>query len=134
MVRCALQLHDVDLVFFDPDNGLKTKLPKGRKNSSKYLYLDEVTDFYSAGKSVLIYQHFPRIKRKAVVNTRLEQLRRAAPDAAIWTFTTAHVVFLLLIHPESRAGLAAAANDCCGPGDPKFIVGEYVATGQGADE
>ena len=48
MLRCALQLYDVDLVFFDPDNGLETTLPKGRKNSSKYLYLDEVAAFYRA--------------------------------------------------------------------------------------
>lgn len=39
--RCAAEFHDADLVFFDPDNGLEVSLPKGRKNSSKYLYLDE---------------------------------------------------------------------------------------------
>jgi hypothetical protein len=60
-------------------------------------------------------------------------MRGAAPGAAIWTFTTAHVVFLLLIHPESRAGLATAATDNCGHWEAKFIRGEYVGAGQDAD-
>jgi hypothetical protein len=133
MVRCALELHEADLVFFDPDNGLETKLPKGRKNSNKYLYLDEVTAFYGAGKSLLIYQHFPRITRSAFVATRVDQLRRAAPGAGLWTFTTAHVVFLLLIHPESRAGLAVAATENCARWDAKFVSGQYVGAGRDSD-
>src|SRR5947208_840512 len=36
-------LRDTDLIFFDPDNGVEIKSrPKGRKNSSKFLYWDEI--------------------------------------------------------------------------------------------
>lgn len=111
MQACTSAFHETDLVFFDPDNGLEVSLPKGRKNSSKYLYLDEIAAFYGAGKTQLVYQHFPRIERSVFLASRAEQLRAVAPGCAIWAFTTAHVVFFLLIHPESPARLAIAAME-----------------------
>lgn len=129
MDRCLSALECADLVFFDPDNGLETSLPKGRKNSSKYLYLDEVTRFYGSGKSMLVYQHFPRVERRAFLASCIERLRSAAPDSLVWTFTTAHVAFFLAVHPESPARLAAAAIEACGLWDEDFIVGRYVGSG-----
>lgn len=126
MERCASQFRNADLVFFDPDNGLEVSLPKGRKNSSKYLYLDEMAAFYEAGKSLLIYQHFPRVERATFMAQRTEQLRSVASGCAIWAFTTSHVVFFLLAHPESPARLAVAALEACGRWEPGFIRGEYL--------
>lgn len=126
MERCASEFRDAGLVFFDPDNGLEVSLPKGRKNSSKYLYLDEVAAFYEAGKSILIYQHFPRVERNAFLASCTERLRGVAPGCAIWAFTTSHVVFLLLVHPESPARLAVAAMEACFHLDPAFVRGEYL--------
>jgi hypothetical protein len=126
MDRCSSQLRGAELVFFDPDNGLEVSLPKGRKNSSKYLYLDEVAAFYEAGKSMLIYQHFPRVERPVYMAQRTEQLRAVAPDCAVWAFTTSHVAFLLLVHPESPARLAIAALEACGQWKHDFIKGEYL--------
>lgn len=130
--RCALQFRDAELVFFDPDNGLEVSLPKGRKNSSKYLYLDEVAAFYEAGKSLLIYQHFPHVERSAFMVQRTQQLRGIAPGCAVWAFTTAHVAFFLLIHPESPARLAIAAMETSGRWDEDFITGRYVGPSRGA--
>ncbi len=126
MERCSTQFRNVDLVFFDPDNGLEVSLPKGRKNSSKYLYLDEVAAFYEDSKSLLVYQHFPRIERSTFMTQRTEQLRSAANGCAIWAFTTAHVVFFLLVHPESPARFAISAMQACNQWDPAFIRGEYL--------
>src|SRR5690606_28678918 len=126
MEHAASAFRDSELVFFDPDNGMETTLPKGRKNSSKYVYLDELADFYRAGKSLLVYQHFPRIERRAFVASCLDRFRTVMPNASLWTFTTAHVVFLLAIHPESPARLVVAAMEACGRWDPGFIRGEYV--------
>jgi hypothetical protein len=126
MKRCASEFHDAELVFFDPDNGLEVSLPKGRKNSSKYLYLDEAATFYEAGKSVLVYQHFPRVERKAFLMACTDRLRDVAPGCAIFTFTTSHVVFFLLVHPESPARLAIAAMEACQSFDPSFVRGEYL--------
>lgn len=126
MERCGSEFRDAELVFFDPDNGLEVSLPKGRKNSSKYLYLDEVAAFYEAGKSLLIYQHFPHVKRPVFMAQRTEQLRGVAPRCAVWAFTTAHVAFFLLVYPESPARLAVAACEACRTLDPAFIRGEYL--------
>lgn len=128
MEICKSALHDVDLVFFDPDNGLEVSLPKGRKNSSKYLYLDEVTAFYGSGKSLLIYQHFPRIERTAFLASRAEQLRDVAPECAIWAFATAHVVFFLLLHPNGSPQLRNAAADTANRWEnQRFIRSQYLA-------
>lgn len=128
MGRCAYEFRDVDLIFFDPDNGLEVSLPKGRKNSSKYLYLDEVAAFYASGKSLLIYQHFPHVKRPVFLARCTERLRAAAPGAALWAFTTAHVVFLLLLHRDSPPQLHSAANAACARFANEFISGRLLGT------
>lgn len=52
---------DSAVVFFDPDNGIEIlSCPPGRKDSSKYLAWSELITTYHNGRSVLIYQHFPR--------------------------------------------------------------------------
>lgn len=126
MVRCLQSFRKAHLVFFDPDNGLEVGVREGRKNSSKFLYLDEVAEFNGAGKSLLIYQHFPRIERISYVTRRLGQLREVAPDCTVWTFTTAHVVFFLLVHPKSPAKLTTAAKRAYERIDPSFIRGAFV--------
>ncbi|WP_265974695.1 hypothetical protein [Brucella intermedia] len=130
MERCAVVLGHTDLVFFDPDNGLEVSIAKGRKNSSKYLYLDEAAAFYGTGKSLLIYQHFPRIERKAFVAQRSEQLRAIAPGCSIWAFTTAHVVFFCVLNPNSSHKLRAAAEAAAHGWAPRFIKAQYLGAGQ----
>jgi hypothetical protein len=49
-----------DLVFFDPDNGIEVlSKPCGGRDSSKYVYWDELQETYRSGQSVLVYQIFP---------------------------------------------------------------------------
>ncbi|MDL2201379.1 hypothetical protein QQF51_01735 [Brucella intermedia] len=134
MERCAVALGHTDLVFFDPDNGLEVSIAKGRKNSSKYLYLDEAAAFYGAGKSLLIYQHFPRIERKAFVAQRSEQLRAIAPGCSIWAFTTAHVVFFCVLNLSSSEKLRAAVEAAAHLWDPRFIKAQYLGAGEMARE
>lgn len=101
-------------------------MQKGRKNSSKYVYLDKVASFYASGKSLLIYQHFPRVERNAFMASCADRLRPAASGAVIWAFTTAHVVFFLLVHPDSPERLAIAAMEACGRWEAGFVSGEYL--------
>lgn len=127
MGRCAYEFRDVDLIFFDPDNGLEVpSLPKGRKNSSKYLYMDEVAAFYASAKSLLIYQHFPRVERAMFLARSAERLRAAAPGASLWAFTTAHVVFLLLLHPDSPTRLHSAVDVASTRFAHEFISGRFL--------
>jgi hypothetical protein len=86
-----------DLAFFDPDNGIEVKSkPYGRKDSSKYLYWREIEDFWNAGHSLLIYQHFPRVKRDPFIAGKARQLidKTGAPE--VFSFRTSHVVFFLV--------------------------------------
>lgn len=86
-----------DLVFFDPDNGLGVKsIPVGARNSSKYVYLDEIAETYSAGHSILVYQHFPRKQRGPFLAGLAQRLGEISGSPHILSFATAHVAFLLI--------------------------------------
>ncbi|MEA4831130.1 MAG: hypothetical protein VB118_00760 [Oscillospiraceae bacterium] len=66
----ALQkLTDTDIVFLDPDNGL---LPKsvypGSKLSIKYIFENEIVDYYSSGHSVIFYNHRSRLEEDTYLN------------------------------------------------------------------
>jgi len=133
MRACYAALAPADLVFFDPDNGLEVSLKMDRKGSSKYVYLEEIEAVYSAGKSALIYQHFPRVERQAFIAACGDRLGALAPDADIWAFRTKHVVFLLLVHPEHRATLTPVAERAAIRWQPDFISGIRPGASEGAD-
>jgi hypothetical protein len=99
--QCMAAFADRNLVFLDPDNGLEVKIPKGRKRSSKYAFLDEIADHYNAARSILVYQHYPHhVSREVHVTVAGARLRAQLPGALIWLFETPHVVFLLAARPE----------------------------------
>lgn len=99
--RCTNNLAGCDLVFFDPDNGLEVQsIRPGHKNSCKYLFMEEVVQFFESGASVLIYQHFCRRERTAYIAERVSGLRQRLPQVTLFSFKTPHVVFLLAARPE----------------------------------
>jgi hypothetical protein len=100
--NCALDCaRGCDLVFFDPDNGIEVKSKQyGRKDSSKYLYWHEIEDFWKAGHSLLIYQHFPRVPRDLFVETKARQLIEKTGAPEVICFRTSHVVFFLVPQAE----------------------------------
>ncbi len=74
--ECTEKFAGCNLVFFDPDNGLEIKsTPRGRRDSCKFLYWQEVSSTFSSGASVLIYQHFIRENRSAFTARMAEELR-----------------------------------------------------------
>jgi hypothetical protein len=86
-----------DLIFFDPDNGIEVESkPYGGKDSSKYLYWHEIEDFWSAGHSLLVYQHFPRVERASFIEDKARQLMDRTNAPELISFRTTHVVFFLL--------------------------------------
>lgn len=85
-----------DLVFFDPDNGIEVKSVRyGCRNSNKYIYWRELTDFFTAGHSLLVYQHFAREERGAFVQKRVDQFYERMPGVRMFAFSTPRVVFFL---------------------------------------
>jgi hypothetical protein len=108
---CLSALSGRDIAFFDPDNGLEVQSrPKGRKDSSKFVYRDEVFEHYAAGRSIVIYQHFAREHRPTFLARIACDLSEALPATTIWSFPTAHAAFVLAARPEHVQQAEAVVN------------------------
>ena len=126
--QASAALADTDLVFFDPDNGIEVgSVAKGGRNSSKYVYHDELAATYRAGHSLLVYQHFQRKERESFIRDVADDLRRIAANAEIWAIRTSHVVFMLVVQPRHHAALSAAAQHVRETADPKFLRAQLIA-------
>jgi hypothetical protein len=100
-----------ELVFFDPDNGLEVKSVRaGGKNYSKYLAWPELERPYQSGKSVLLYQHFPRIRRDVFTGQLASQLFSRLTLPGLFSFTSSNVLFLLLPQPNRLDYFAARCS------------------------
>jgi hypothetical protein len=86
-----------DLIFLDPDNGLEINSKrKGNKDSSKYLYYDEVYKLYKQGSSLLIYQHFIRERKIKFIQRISDDLMASTRCSIVFPIITPKVVFFLL--------------------------------------
>lgn len=117
---------DANLTFFDPDNGLSTpSCRKGRKNSEKYVFMDEVVGHYVTGRSTLIYQHFPRKPREDYIKGISEQLSANLTNSKVWAFETAQVVFVLAAQPNHASRVEAIAQTVKQRWTPSFFKAVY---------
>lgn len=99
-----------DLIFFDADNGLEVKsVKKGKKNSSKYLYWDEVERFADT-HSILVFQYFPRTIRKKFVERISLRLKAVSYSTSVTALITSHVGFFLVLHPLHEGRLKEACR------------------------
>jgi hypothetical protein len=99
--RCREAMQGVELVFFDPDNGIEVNsCPPGSRGSSKYVAWSEIVDTYQSGKSVLIYQHFPRQPREAFIQRVSGQLAEKTGSQFVACCRTTNVGFFLAATAE----------------------------------
>lgn len=109
--RCLGVANGADLLFFDPDNGLGVKsVPRGSRNSSKYVYPDEIRAAFASGHSVLLYQHFPRTPREEYVRSAVDRMAPVLGVDLVVSFATSQVVFLLFPQPRHWRALEANAK------------------------
>jgi hypothetical protein len=104
--KALAKLAPVDLLFFDPDNGIEVQsVPISRVGSCKYIYWHEIELAWAKGSSLLIFQHFPRQKRIQYVSRLVSQLAERVPGAIIIPLVTSNVVYLLACqqHHEIKA-------------------------------
>jgi hypothetical protein len=100
-----------DLIFFDADNGMEVKsVKKGNKNSSKYLYWDEVEGFTQT-HSILVFQFFPRENREEFVEGISQRLKAVSHSTSVTALSTSHVGFFLAIHPLHEGRLKEACRN-----------------------
>jgi len=100
------RFQDLDLIFFDPDNGLEVpSCPIGRKGSSKFLALAEARCCYEAGLSLLVFQHFGRVSRARFIPAQMERLGQAVGPAHVLALATPHVLYLFALQARHLAGV-----------------------------
>lgn len=104
--KIKLATAESKLVFFDPDNGIECRsVTKSHTKSVKYIFWDEIKEIWDNDKSVLIYQHFPRVKRKAFISRISQEAMSIAPSSKVYIFKNPHTFFLLLLQPSMRKEL-----------------------------
>jgi hypothetical protein len=117
---------DCDLVFFDPDNGLQVKsVSYGRRNSNKYLFWPELIKTFASGKSILLYQHFIRVKRELFIQRLVDRLSERLPMMEVYALTTANVIFLLIPQPDHQSFLAEKCAEISRDWCPQIKLSQY---------
>ncbi len=106
------QIQDSSLVFFDPDNGLEVK-----HNNEKHVLFSEVESIYSSiGENtiIMIYQHFPRVRRDLYIKERLVQLVSNF-NPYVTYLSDMNIVFFLVaksnVHYEELSEIVSKYND-----------------------
>ena len=90
-----------NLLFFDPDIGIEIPtVHYGQSRSNMYLFWKEIETCYSWGKSILIYQHFPRVARDEFITCRACNIKKHTKTDCIVSFQTSTVVFFLVLQPS----------------------------------
>ncbi|SEH21735.1 hypothetical protein [Selenomonas sp. KH1T6] len=96
--------EEYDLVFLDPDNGLRAGIPTARKDAMKYVYSSEVADYYERGQDVVYYCHKGRR-----TNVQWEKakhiMQEQCPNAMLKGITFHRGTqrsYIFVIHPESE--------------------------------
>lgn len=93
-----------ELVFMDPDNGLRPGHPSARKDAAKFVYASEICDYYDRGQDVVYYCHKGR--RTAAQWERAKRvMQECRPDAALMGVTCHRGTqrsYIFMAHPGRR--------------------------------
>lgn len=126
-----------DLVFLDPDNGLRAGTPTAKKDTVKFVYSSEAADYYERGQDVVYYCHKGRR-----TDTQWEKakniMHEQCPDAALMGITYHRGTqrsYIFMIHPEHevlyrdllKGFLNTAWSDCF---TDEFAYGQSTATNE----
>lgn len=102
-------LDGSDLLFFDPDNGIEVPSKTvGRKDSSKYIYWEELTESWKRAKSLFVFQHFPRTKRNEYISARVVEMTSRLPGSLVIPLRSPNVLFLLAFRPTDSTQILSA--------------------------
>lgn len=104
-------LDGSDLMFFDPDNGIEVQSKSiGQKDSSKYIYWKELTETWEHVESLLVFQHFPRVKRNEYISTRVEEMESHLSGSLVIPLRSSNVLFLLAYRMTGAARIMRASQ------------------------
>lgn len=101
-----------DLIFLDPDNGLRKRLTKSPKMDMKYVLVDEAVDYYHTGANLVYYCHKGRR-----TETKWEEYKKLLapelPDASLFGLTFHRGTqrsYIFVVHPENAEEYLAIAK------------------------
>lgn len=97
----------VDLVFFDPDNGVRDRSGWSRR----HVYPYELAQAFARNHSVLVYQHFPRQPRAKFMKEAAERLRGLTSAPEVVLFKTPYVLFLLASQERDVVRISKAVRE-----------------------
>ena len=92
-------IEDVEIVFLDPDTGIRPNYPKNPEY--QYVRQNEIEDFINKNKSLIIYQHASRNSKYDI--KRIKNFRNQF-GLPVWTFAWASQYFLIIpskLHEKS---------------------------------
>jgi hypothetical protein len=124
-----------NLVFFDPDKGLKTDaISHGRARKVEYLYLDELEAAFKRGPSVLVIQFLPFAKASEFVDKVVRRIFHRLNVGEIATFRTPNVVFFLIPQAQHSKMLRERSNGVTQVWHSEIRVVWHLQKAQGRDE
>ena len=89
-----INIHDINgILFFDPDNGIEVKSAKTTDN--RYLFYSDIRKFITK-VDILVYQHFPRVQRKAYMDKLTNDIHREVTNSKVIHYPTNMVDFILI--------------------------------------
>jgi hypothetical protein len=101
-------LDGADLLFFDPDNGVEVPSKAlGQKDSSKYVYWNELAESWNRAQSLLVFQYFPRVCRDAYIAARVGEMKSRLPGSLVMPLCSANVLYLLAYRAAGAGRVAA---------------------------
>ena len=103
-------LSGVDIVFFDPDNGLLVPSALGTSKENKFVKPNELLDFFRKGSSIVYYQHKAR-RPDSFYSYQQGQLAREFEDSfnfGLKFIKTSQRYFFFIVQPRHREGILEA--------------------------
>ncbi len=121
------KISDFNLIFLDPDNGIETSsVKKGSKNSSKYIFLDEIKSIWMLGKSLLVYQHFPRVDRITYITRQLERLDALTYAPYLFALKTSYMAYFAVANEKTASAIKDSFIDVQNNWSPQIEAFSYV--------
>jgi hypothetical protein len=123
-------LGDADVVFVDPDNGIRSS--RSGTKPSKFVFLDELADYSARGQSLVIYHHADRSAGgvAAQVPRRLDELALGTaiePLGSVIARRGSTRYFFIVPAPAHREWLRNAARSHLARWEPHVEFVTYVA-------
>ena len=94
-----------ELVFMDPDNGLRAGKPSARKDAQKFVYASEAYSYYDRGQDVVYYCHKGR-RTKSQWERAKRIMQTCCPDAVLLGITYHRGTqrsYIFVLHPEKES-------------------------------